>query len=246
MGIYSEVARKHYNDSKARMLNEKYNIKKVFNESEINGFKTGLFYGGADVIVDAHDEKEARLFERLAVNDFETFKRGFDRITTPVLKEYAVRNYLSKEEILEEYGRPKITASVKKIYLQNLDEDGNRFIVRIDTSDGGKVYQEINIKEGKILGTNEMRVFSEDQSVQNIEKMKPQNTNNNSQQQNTSTSNQQNNQNSSTNNTANNNKPVTNTTNTSNNSSNTNTSSSNNNIKPQPTTSNTANNNQNK
>ena len=176
MGVYSEAAKKIYDDNRAKVLNEKYNLKKVFNEAEISGYKTDLFYGGAEVVVDAHDENEAKLFKKLAVNDFETFKRGFDRVTEPVLKEYAVRRYMAKEDILNEMSNPKITAKDSKIYLQNLDEDGNRFIVRIDTSNGEKVYEEITVKEGTITGTKEMRVLSEEDTPSDDENKAPETT----------------------------------------------------------------------
>ena len=59
------------NRAKALLLKEAEEAEK---RSEKGKYKTNLFYGGAQVLVQANDYDEAKLFERLATYDFEKFK----------------------------------------------------------------------------------------------------------------------------------------------------------------------------
>ena len=83
MGVYNNIAKD--------MILKGQNAIHEAEEKLKNSYKTGLFYGGAEVLVIAKNADEAERFEKLAIADYQRLKNKVD-------KEFTVRESIDHYE----------------------------------------------------------------------------------------------------------------------------------------------------
>lgn len=129
MGVYSNLAKKNYLESNL-----------LYEKAVDDYYKTGMFYGLAQVVVDAHDENEAKYFAARAVNDFDTFKKCYKPKTDNKINGIVVN--------------PSLT-----------NEAANEFVVVYKT-ENGKMFEKVVIENGKILSCNTTTVVKEENNTE--------------------------------------------------------------------------------
>lgn len=127
MGIYSNLAKKNYLESNL-----------LYEKAADDYYKTGMFYGLAQVVVDAHDENEAKYFAARAVNDFDTFKKCYKPKTDNKINGIVVN--------------PSLT-----------NEAANEFVVVYNT-ENGKIFEKVVIENGKILSCKSTEILKEEEN----------------------------------------------------------------------------------
>lgn len=80
MGVYSEVAKKAYLESD-----------NLYGKHTDDYYKSKMFYGYAEVLIDAKSDSEAKYFETRAINDFDVFKTAYRERTDKKLNGIVVR-----------------------------------------------------------------------------------------------------------------------------------------------------------
>ena len=118
MGVFNTEAKKAFMETKYLF------------ETTDNCFLTSMFYGHAQVLVNAKDLSEAEKFEKLARQDFEVFTRSKPEEGAP----FDVK-----------------TESFDHI-IMNYSEDGTTFIAMKEMTDGGYTYiSEVDIKDNVVV-----------------------------------------------------------------------------------------------
>ena len=103
-------------------------------------YKSKMFFGNAQVLVDAKSESEAKLFQARAINDFETF-----------CKSYSVAN----------------GDKLNGIVLKPVGEDANEFIACTTGIDKSRSFEHVIIREGKVINAYKNTLVSEAYEVVN-------------------------------------------------------------------------------
>ena len=124
MGIYSKIAKESYLES-GNLCDKK-------TESY---YKSKMFYGYSQVLIDANNETEAKLFQARAINDFDTF-----------CKYYKVDN----------------GDKLNGIVLKPVGESSNEFIACTTGIDKSRSFEHVIISEGKIIKAYKDTIVAEE------------------------------------------------------------------------------------
>lgn len=124
MGIYSEKAREAFLEAD-----------NLFDKKKECYYKSKMFYGNAQVLVDAKSESEAKVFQARAINDFDAF-----------CKCYKVDN----------------GDKLNGIIVKPVGESGNEFIACTTGIDKSRSFEHIIICEGKIISAHKDTIAVEE------------------------------------------------------------------------------------
>lgn len=115
MGIYSDKAKQAYLEADL-----------LYGKKSEDYFKSRMFYGYAQVLIDAKSDSEAAYLQARAINDFDTFKKCY----TP-----------AKGDILN------------GIVLKQPLGEANEFVACTTTINGDKKLETVKICNGKVVGS---------------------------------------------------------------------------------------------
>lgn len=127
MGMYSKLAKKMYLES-GNLCDKKTE----------DYYKSRMFYGYSQVLIDANSESEAKLFQARAINDFDIF-----------CKYYKVDN----------------GDKLNGIILKPVGEDTNLFIACTTGIDKSKSFEHVLIQEGRIISAHKKTIVRESDEV---------------------------------------------------------------------------------
>ena len=133
MGIYSKQSKKAFLESNL-----------LFEKASEDYYKAKMFYGYAQVYIDANNETEAKVFAARAVNDFDTFCKCYT---------------------------PDNGDKLNGIVVKPFGETANEFVACSTTIEGNKKFEHIVIREGKIIATNSNVIVKEENEIVNDENL---------------------------------------------------------------------------
>ena len=123
MGIYSKEAKEAYLES-GNLCDKKTE----------DYYKSNMFYGYAQVLIDANNETEAKYFQARAINDFDAF-----------CKCYKVDD----------------GDKLNGIVLKSVDEGSNLFIACTTGIDKSRSFEKVLIHEGKVISAEKKTIIPE-------------------------------------------------------------------------------------
>ena len=142
MGIYSKLAKEMYLES-GNLCDKKTE----------DYYKSKMFYGNAQVLIDAKSESEAKVLQARAINDFDVF-----------CKCYKVGN----------------GDKLNGIVLRPVGEGTNLFIACTTGIDKSKSFEHVLIHEGKVISAQKNTILIEEQDQvvndKNLDAIKDQHT----------------------------------------------------------------------
>jgi hypothetical protein len=124
MGIYSNKAKEAFLEAN-----------NLFDKKSESYYKSKMFYGNAQVLIDAKSESEAKVLQARAINDFDTF-----------CKCYKVDN----------------GEKLNGIVVKPVGESSNEFIACTTGIDKSRSFEHIVIREGKIISAHKDTIVVEE------------------------------------------------------------------------------------
>lgn len=124
MGIYSKLAKNVYLES-GNLCDKKTE----------DYYKSNMFFGYAQVLIDANSESEAKVLQARAINDFDTF-----------CKCYKVDN----------------GEKLNGIVVKPIGESSNEFIACTTGIDKSRSFEHVVIREGKIISAHKDTIVAEE------------------------------------------------------------------------------------